>query len=162
MSDVHTIMQIPVYDGARLHGYAEVWSEDWADLMTYLWKLSPEGYAVRYSKAEGTVRMARQIMGLATGDPRQVDHMDRHLLNNCRSNLRITTLAQNQQNRSAEGNKGSSSRHRGVSRCKQTQRWVAQCCLYGQRHWLGRYDTEEEAARVAREFREKHMTHTLT
>jgi hypothetical protein len=159
MGEVHTIMQVPVYDKGRLHGYTDVWHDDFQDVMSYLWKVNPGGYPCRYSKAEGTVRMSRHIMGLATGDPREVDHIDHNLLNHCRSNLRVVTHAQNQQNRKAEGNRNSKSKYRGVSPCKQTGKWMATCVLSGTRHWLGRHATEEEAAQVVREFRLRHMTH---
>lgn len=159
---VHTIMQIPVYNQGRLHGYADVWHDDYDRLNQWLWRVNPQGYVLRYTKGEGTVRMSREIMGLGRGDPREVDHIDRNPLNNCRSNLRITTHAQNQQNRSAEGNRGARSKFRGVSYDKRTNRWTANVVINRQNHWLGRHDTEEEAGRVAAEFRKKHMTHTMT
>jgi hypothetical protein len=159
MSDVHTIMQVPVYERGLLVGYADVWHDDYADIVKYLWKRNPQGYPCRYSKAEGTVKMHRQIMGLGHGNPLEVDHVDRNPMNNRRSNLRVVTHAQNQQNRGRGGGRNNTSGFRGVSFDKRTQRWAAYAVLNGERHWMGRHETAEAAAEVAREFRLKHMTH---
>lgn len=45
------------------------------------------------------------------------------------------------------------SRYYGVARCKQTGRWRVLCEHKGERAWLGRYDTEAEAAAVAAAWR---------
>lgn len=152
-------MNIPVYTTrGRLHDWATVDDVD-AELLGWLWKVNPEGYAVRYTKHEGTVRMHRQIMGLALGDPREVDHINHDPLDNRRHNLRIVERQQNQQNRRG-GNRGSTSQYRGVTYDKRTGRWMATCTVNGHSHWLGRHGTEEQAAEVAAEFRRQHMPYS--
>lgn len=86
-----------------------------------------------------------------------LDHIDGDKLNNSLSNLRIATHQQNMRN--AGSRRGSGSEFKGVSFCKMTRRWRAQCVRYidGRRvSHVGRYETEEQAARaydeVAREF----------
>jgi hypothetical protein len=149
---------IPVYRKGRKVGSARVDPEHLAELDRYLWQVDNKGYVSRYEQGRGTIYMAREIVGLEHGDRRQVDHRNGDRLDNQTHNLRIVTPGQNQQNRQS-GNRGAASRYRGVFPCKQTGRWQARVTLNGVNHWLGRHDTEEEAARVAREFRLKHMTH---
>lgn len=151
--------RIPVYDRSRLHGYAVVDDEFYDELVCWLWKVNPGGYACRNIKGGGSVRMHRQIMGLVPGDGFDVDHINHDILDNRRENLRVVTRAQNLQNRRA-GNKGARSPYRGVSFCKQTGRWSACVVIDRQMHWLGRHDTEEQAAAVASAFRAKHMPYS--
>lgn len=102
--------------------------------------------------------MHRLILGLGNGriDKRVVDHVDRtNTLDNRRSNLRLCPgRAENAQNVTAR--RTSTSGYRGVGR-RPNGKWQAQVCLYGKVHYLGVYDTPEEAAVVSAEFRRKHM-----
>lgn len=104
--------------------------------------------------------MSREIMGLGPGDLRVVDHSDRDTLNNQRFNLRVVpSNAENNQNLGSY--RGSSSRHRGVSWHQRQRKWVARCRLHGKLHWLGSFDDEAEAARVASDWRRQHMPYAL-
>jgi hypothetical protein len=82
-------------------------------------------------------------MGLAIGDPREVDHRDGDPLNNRRSNLRVVTSAQNAQNLAATLR---SSRYRGVDWHKPRKRWRARATVGGVVHHLGHFSSEEQAA----------------
>jgi len=75
-------------------------------------------------------------------------------LDNRKANLRIVTPQQSAQNVSS---RGGSSLHRGVTWRKDKNKWVAQAQLNGKNHYLGLFDSEIEAARVAAEWRKKHM-----
>lgn len=150
-------MRIPVYNHeGRLHNWTEVDDRD-SDLMGWLWRYSSRGYVVRH--ANGTVQMHRLIMGLELGDPREVDHIDGDKLNNRRSNLRVVSHRQNQQNRKGP-NKNSTTGVRGVRFCKQTGRYAAQVTMHGAVHWLGRHDTLEEAEAAVVAFRATHMPYS--
>jgi hypothetical protein len=149
--------RIPVYDRGRLAGWAKVDEADYFELVQWCWRLNKSNYAYRHTKEEGGVPMHRQILGLTPGDGLEGDHINGDGLDNQRSNLRVTTHAQNLQNRPNGANRGSASRFRGVSPCKQTGRWKATAVIDGVSHWLGRHDTEEAAGAAAAAFRAQHM-----
>lgn len=77
-----------------------------------------------------------------------VDHVDGNGLNNQRSNLRLATNAQNQANQNAR--QGGTSRFKGVyydRHHKGQKPWRARITKAGRKYSLGRFATEEEAAR---------------
>ncbi|WP_051287551.1 AP2 domain-containing protein [Paenibacillus taiwanensis] len=89
-----------------------------------------------------------------------VDHINRDSLDNRRSrNLRVVTDAQNKQN--TRRRKNGSSKYRGVSKNKETGKWIARIKVNGKMIYLGTYGTEIEAAKVAREARLKYFTHSV-
>ena len=77
--------------------------------------------------------------------PLVVDHVDGDKLNNRLQNLRECSQAQNCRNRNASAR--SSSRFCGVAWDKNTGSWKAYITIGYRTHHLGRFDTEEEAAR---------------
>lgn len=136
-----------------------------ARLAEYTWNLDGQGYVRRDALvAEGfgkrrAVYLAREVAGCQPGDGLIVDHWDRNKLNNRRSNLRVVTNAQNCQNRAPEGNRGSVSRFRGVHPHSRGK-WQAQFKLNGKTHYLGLFESEEEAARAAATARAEHMPYS--
>lgn len=74
-----------------------------------------------------------------------VDHIDGNPLNNCVKNLRVATGAQNTWN--APG-RGGTSIFKGVSFNKRRGHWYACISERGRTKALGRFSTEEEAARA--------------
>jgi hypothetical protein len=76
-----------------------------------------------------------------------VDHINHDGLDNRRANLRLATRSQNQANMRAE-TMGATSKYKGVSWEKFTQRWKACITVHGKGITLGRYRAEEEAARA--------------
>jgi hypothetical protein len=74
------------------------------------------------------------------------DHVDGDTLNNCRSNLRSVTRAQNQWNRRAD--RQGSSKHKGVSWQASTGKWLAMIQANKRRIYLGIFADEEDAARA--------------
>jgi hypothetical protein len=103
-------------------------------------------YAVRRPRINGRaqyIRMHRLVL-TAPSDV-EVDHRSGDSLDNTRSNLRLATRQQNQQNRRKRA--GTSSKYRGVSFYTQTQRWRAAIRDTGGRDChLGYFSTETEAA----------------
>lgn len=65
----------------------------------------------------------------------QIDHIDRDTLNNKINNLRDVSQSINQHNRKAKG----------YTIEKSTGKYYAQIKLHGKQHFLGRYDTPEQA-----------------
>lgn len=121
---------------------------DHAALSQFVWRLHSEGYAIR-GGGNKKVYMHRQIMGFPD---LTVDHKDHNRLNNTRGNLRLATRAQNLRNESP-GHRtrfDSPSRFLGVSWDKFRRKWKAYVCVDYKTKWLGRFDTQEEAA-VARD-----------
>ncbi|MFE4203875.1 HNH endonuclease [Aneurinibacillus aneurinilyticus] len=100
----------------------------------------------------------RKLMGSPEGF--QIDHINHNTLDNRRSNLRIVTNGQNQQNRSGPQKNNKSSGIRGVTWCKQRGKWIAQMGLNGKNINLGGYDDLEVAAKVVAEARKKHMPYS--
>lgn len=92
--------------------FATVDEADFATLNKYKW-LASQGsrggkkwYAVRFETIGGkkvNIRMHRQIMGLAPGNPLVVDHLDSDGLDNRRQNLEITTQEENRKRAAKHG-----------------------------------------------------------
>ncbi len=138
--------------------YAIVDDRDYASLSHFTWRLSPEGYVRRSVERRGKQTdflLHRDIMGLTRGDGLEVDHINGDPLDNRRDNLRITTRAQNGQNRRL--NRNNTSGHRGVNFDTRAGRWRASATVAGRYHHIGHFDTQNEAAVAAREFRQEYM-----
>lgn len=122
------------------------------------WCMHRDGYAVRNTpRGVGkslTVLMHREILGLEPGDGVQVDHVFGDKLDCRRANLRVATNAQNAQNLHQCGP------YRGTYWDAKYNRWVAQAYLDWRKHFLGRFDTREEAAAVAAAFRRERMPYS--
>jgi hypothetical protein len=141
-------------DGS-VRAHAKIDRED-AHLAAYRWCLMPLGYVVRNlpRPAEGCIYLHRAVLGLEPGDGLQADHITGDRLDNRRSNLRIVTNAQNSQNLSS---KGGTSRYRGVYWFADRGKWVAAVTLNGRRKTVGYFDSEDDAAHAASEYRRLHM-----
>ena len=73
-----------------------------------------------------------------------IDHINGIKDDNRIENLREVNFSQNSQNK--KSHKNSSSGYKGVSWCKQTQKWKSCIKVNNTRKTLGRYKTEKEAA----------------
>jgi hypothetical protein len=123
------------------------------------WYLLPHGYAARWCRdTRRHVQMHRELLELRHGDGQTVDHINRDKLDNRRSNLRITTHAQNTQNVPA---RGGSSRFRNVSWAKHVQKWTVRVGVGGRDNRrtlaLGYFADELDAAKAAHAWRVEHM-----
>jgi hypothetical protein len=125
---------------------------------TYRWHKNLGGYAARSIKGTDgkwkIIYLHREIMGLGpTGvcGP-QIDHRNRDKLDNRRSNLRLATIALNQQNQTKRP--GLSSRYLGVRRTHRVKRpWQVRVSVDGRTYYGGTFADEDEAGRVAAELR---------
>ncbi len=79
-----------------------------------------------------------------------VDHINGDGFDNRRSNLRFANQKQNGANQRKPVAKpsGYSSRFKGVTWRKREEKWVAQIKVDYRNHWLGYFNTEEDAARA--------------
>lgn len=95
-----------------------------------------------------TVRSNRAVASAWIGEldgSKEVDHIDGDKANNCVSNLRIVTRAENQRGFQSKRS-DTSSRYRGVSLHKKSGRWGARIKFGTMRIRCGLHGTEEEAA----------------
>jgi HNH endonuclease/AP2 domain len=100
-----------------------------------------EGYAITYQKGK-RIRMHRLIMNAPDGV--DVDHRDHDKLNNQKSNLRLCTLTQNNQN--GKLRKDNTSGYKGVSLDRSTGHWRALMYANGQAHYSGQFLEKHHAA----------------
>ncbi len=101
-------------------------------------------YAARRDGKNTNLRMHRMIMGAS--DDVEIDHRDGDGLNNQRTNLRVCTRPQNQQNRGLSTRNKSG--YKGVFWHGHTRKWCAQIVVDRQQKYLGLFDTPEDAARA--------------
>jgi hypothetical protein len=99
--------------------------------------------------------LARLIMNLKKGDPNDIDHRDRDIFNNQKSNLRVVTRSQNLTNKAKRT--GTTSKYRNVYFCKSRQKWVARVTVNGRTISGGRFNSEIEAAMKADELMTKYQ-----
>ena len=154
-------------------GFVAVVDEsDHVELSEFKWyarysKSSRSWYATRTAYVDGkriSVQMARQILGLLPGDPRQPDHEDHDSLNNTLDNLRVATRKQNCRNRRRRTD--NTSTFKGVSWNKQVSKvgaWRAQIWVNGTNKLIGHFSDPIEAAkaydaRARKEFGEFALT----
>jgi len=135
-------MNIPLANG----GHAIIDDADIGAVSGYIWKRATKRnktYAVaRSPKTRHLVYMHRIIM--SPGPRLVVDHIDGNGLNNTRANLRNVTRSENMAN--VSGHKDRVGKFKGVHQLGT--RFEAQICVKGKRMKLGRFDTEEQAARA--------------
>ena len=109
-----------------------------------------EAFSQRYGirRRQRAIRMHRQI----AGDPEGmvVDHLDHNTLNNQRHNLRIATHSENSFN-VRKSNAIKSSQYKGVSWWAAKNRWRVMIMAKGKSKYIGRFRSEEDAARAYNE-----------
>jgi AP2 domain len=85
------------------------------------------------------------------------EHIDRYPLDNRRVNLRIAARGDLDNKQNLGPYETNTTGFRDVTRRKKDGRYIAQCMLNYRQHYLGTYDTAEEAAEAAVAFRAAHM-----
>jgi hypothetical protein len=148
--------------------YAIVSPEDFEEVNRHKWRAinnhNETFYAVRMTYTGGRkkqIMMHREIMKLPPFDSAQgrkgfvVDHGDGDGLNNTRDNLSIVTAAENSYNRRKCINV-CSSKYKGVSREKKSNKWRAIINYKGQPIRLGWFDNEIDAAKAYDEAAKKY------
>ncbi len=139
--------QIPLTQGK----IALVNDEDYEFLNGFHWRAKKEfnsyycytriGHGVKNRKH---ISMHRLILQAKPGEV--CDHIDGNGLNNCRSNIRITTARGNGQNLHIP----KTSKYPGVRIDKLGKKWQAQIKINGKQRHLGTFDNEIDAATAYR------------
>ena len=135
---------------------AVVDDEDYERLSVYRWHATRNSKSLKWYAARnaptsggrygGKIRMHREILNAPDG--LDVDHKDGDGLNNQRSNLRLATNTQNQQNRSRNLRK-SATPYKGVSyKPHGMKRYTARIYHNRKEITVGLFLTAEEAARA--------------
>jgi len=127
--------------------FALVDSADYYRLAKFQWYANGttqnKFYAIRNHGRKG-LKMHRVIMNAP--DHLSVDHIDHNGLNNCKSNLRLCTHAQNSCNIGCY--KGTVSKYKGVCWYKNIKKWSAAIKCDGKQYYLGTFASEIDAARA--------------
>ena len=110
-------------------------------LNEYMWhECKTSGYVIRTdNKNKKIIYMHKEVLK----SNNQVDHINCNKLDNRYSNLRQCTPSQNSRN---YGSKKGTSKYKGVSLYKPTNKWLAQIYAEGRKINLGYYISEELAA----------------
>ncbi len=157
--------KIPIFHKGKLINYSIVDDEDFNIQSKFRWHPTKGGYIYRTIRLDKnttkSIYLHREILGVSYVDHRvkQVDHINHNKLDNQKINLRIITDAQNKQNRPSV--KGSNSKYRGVSFHKKIKKWQAYGSVNGKSKYLGYFDDEKEAAKVASNWRKENMPYTI-
>lgn len=132
--------------------------EDYDIVSSYTWYISTNGYIVSSSLRKKTgklVHLHRLVVNCPTD--KVVDHINHNKLDNRKSNLRICTLQQNSINSRRFNNNSTTSKYRGVTYCKNTNKWRAKTKYKGKTISLGYFDTQEEGAIAYNRYMKEHF-----
>lgn len=135
--------------GKRANGKSAFVDDDVYEILSkHNWWCNSDGYAIRIEYKNGKyhrqIFMHKEILKVERGF--QVDHINRNIIDNRRSNLRPATPSQNQINRVALSN--NTSGFKGVSFDTKAGKWRAYVIKDGNQMNLGFYDLKEDAAKA--------------
>lgn len=144
-----TTVSIPLVNNK---GFALVDEEDYPLVADSSWFLMPSHDGILHAARSGINRKGTKGVQflhnviMQPPDDMFVDHRDGDGLNCTRGNMRYCTFAQNMANR--RQHRHSTSPYKGVHWHKGEGKWHARVLHDGKRHYLGAFDTAEDAARA--------------
>jgi hypothetical protein len=117
--------------------------------------VNKHGYVTMFYKLK-TMTVHRAIFLMHHGYlPKHVDHIDGNKKNNRIENLRAATPAQNRANSKIPTTNKSG--FKGVCWLKNKKKFWAYCRVDGKQYDLGTFKELQDAIKVVREFRDKHL-----
>jgi len=145
------VKQIPLTQGK----FALVDDEDFEYLNQWKWCFLPSrsgsGYAIR-NGGNSHLMMHRVILNTPSG--METDHINHDKLDNRRSNLRICTKAENNQNRKPY-KKNRKGKYKGVYWDEKHGKWRVFLTRNKKQKYLGMFESEEDAYKATIEYSEK-------
>jgi hypothetical protein len=148
--DLETI--IDVDDLERVASFKGRWYPHWD-------KNSKSYYAKIHIYNQNGKRISIHLSRVVCGQPinKDIDHKDHNTLNNCRkTNLRILSTAENQQNRKGP-NCNNHSGFLGVYWSKTREKWIARGFLNGKSYYLGIYKNIDDAVTAREKWKADNM-----
>lgn len=131
-------------------------TEDIEKTSKYIWNNNKKGYAQTGNEKETYLQLHRYIMNCKKGDGKIIDHINRDITDNRKSNLRVVTKQENNFNRNVR--KDSKSGFRGVyHRPNKGGKWYADIKVNYKTIHLGAFDTFEQAKKTRLEAEEKYF-----
>jgi HNH endonuclease len=121
--------------------------EDFVVYNQYKYHKSVRGYAYRWIDYPKAIFLHREIINCPPD--LEVDHINHDGLDNRKCNLRVVTSSMNKHNRWEPA--------RGYYFETARKKWYACINVEGKKIFLGRFDTEEEAATARREAEVKYL-----
>ncbi len=134
--------RIPLTQGK----FAIVDDEDYGYLNKWNWHVEKKRNGMFYAtrrQGKSSIAMHQQILNTPKG--METDHRNHNGLDNKRSNIRICTYAQNQQNRRP---RCKTSKYKGVSWSKTAKKWLVHIVYNKKALHLGLFNDELKAAKV--------------
>lgn len=121
-------------------------ADDWEHFKHICWSCNKQGYATgRDMENKSLVKFHIKVMGKRNGY--FVDHINRNRLDNRKANLRFLTPQENTWNIGT----GKKNKSGVVGVSTQRGKWVATIGDNGKKHYIGIYNTKEEAIQARKE-----------
>lgn len=125
--------------------------DDWNRLKDIKWYKNSQGYVTCRKQDNGLTKFHLFVLGKKDGH--WIDHINRNKLDNRKCNLRFVTPCENNWNKGLK-----KSNKTGISGViKRHGKWAVYICSNYKSHYIGTYDTKDEAATARREAERKYQ-----
>lgn len=121
--------------------------EDYDKVKDKVWHIDNNGYVISSRGNNGkAMKLHRFVMNVVNDPTVEIDHISWDLTDNRKSNLRLANRSQNCTHRRIA--KHNTSGHVGIYKMHGYDKWCVQINVDGERHYLGSYDSIDEAIKV--------------